>query len=120
MTKVFKLFTALLIALGLSVSLSACAQQVDASKATAIIDVRTATEFASGHLEGAVNMDVQSSEFASEIATLDPSGVYLVYCHSGRRAGLAIDQMKAAGFKNLTNLGGYVDASNATGLPLVQ
>lgn len=120
MSKVIKLFTAILVALGLSLSLSACSQKVDPATATAIIDVRTATEFASGHLEGALNMDVQSASFSSEIATLDPAGIYLIYCHSGRRAGLAIDQMKAVGFENLTNLGGYADASNATGLPLVQ
>lgn len=90
------------------------------STVTAVIDVRTPAEYAEGHLDGAVNIDYESGHFASEITKLDPAGTYVLYCRSGNRAGKALTEMQAAGFANVTNVGGYVDASAATGLPLVK
>lgn len=120
MSKILKIVASTLLGLGLTLGLAACSQKVDASKATAIIDVRTPDEYASGHLQGAVNINVESPEFDSQVATMDKEGIYLLYCHSGRRASIALDRMHSLGFKNLTNLGGYQDASDATGLPIVQ
>ena len=87
--------------------------------ATAIIDVRTAAEFSAGHLEGAVNIDVESAQFTDQISALDESGTYFIYCHSGRRAGIALDQMKQLGFSQVTNLGGLNDAASKTGLAVI-
>jgi len=91
---------------------------IDASGAT-IIDVRTAPEYAAGHLQGAVNIDVQSADFGAKIANLPKDGKYIVYCQSGVRAGNAQTQMKAVGFTNVTSAGGIADASKSTGLPIV-
>jgi phage shock protein E len=82
--------------------------------------VRTADEYAAGHLQGAINIDVEGSDFATEVGKLDTAGTYVLYCHSGRRAGIALDQMTGMGFKNVTNLGGLDAAATATGLPIVQ
>jgi rhodanese-related sulfurtransferase len=90
------------------------------TKITAVIDVRSAGEYAAGHLEGAVNIDVEASDFMDEIMKLDTAGNYVVYCHSGRRAGIAMDQMKSMGFTKVTNVGGLSDAATATGLAVVQ
>ncbi|MCL2652516.1 MAG: rhodanese-like domain-containing protein [Propionibacteriaceae bacterium] len=91
---------------------------IDTNGAT-IIDVRTASEYASGHLQGAVNIDVQSADFGAKIATMPKDGKYIVYCRSGARASTAQSQMKAVGFTNVTNAGGIDAASTATGLPIV-
>ena len=72
-----------------------------------------------GHLEGATNIDVQATTFASKIAKLDKSTPYFVYCHSGNRAGQAITAMKAVGFTNLTNGGGITAAAQTSGLKIV-
>lgn len=88
---------------------------------TMVVDVRTPQEFAGGHLEGAVNIDIQGSDFDTRIAALDPAADYLVYCRSGNRSGQAIDRMRAAGFTGeLTNLGSVDEASGASGLPVVR
>ena len=92
---------------------------IDTTGAT-IIDVRTAAEYAGGHLQGAVNIDVQSADFASKIAALPKDGKYIVYCQSGMRAKTAQAQMNAAGFTDVTNAGGIAAASTATGLPIVK
>lgn len=79
---------------------SAIAQQAD----VVILDVRTPGEFSQGHIEGAMNIDVEASTFDSEIAKLDKSKTYAVYCHSGRRSGIATQTMAKIGFKHLYNL----------------
>ena len=120
MTRLFKALIGAITALGLVFGLTACAEPVDMTKITAVIDVRSAGEYAAGHLEGAVNIDVEASDFMDEIMKLDTAGNYVVYCHSGRRAGIAMDQMKSMGFTKVTNVGGLSDAATATGLAVVQ
>lgn len=81
-----------------------------------VIDVRTPQEYAAGHLEGAVNMNVESPDFANQISSLNKDATYEVYCHSGRRSTLAGDQMSGAGFGTVYNLdGGIADLQAAGG-----
>jgi rhodanese-related sulfurtransferase len=85
-----------------------------------IVDVRTPAEFAAGHVEGAVNINVESPTFADEIAKLDKAASYSLYCRSGNRSAVAMDQMTEAGFTDITNLdGGLVDLADA-GATVVQ
>ena len=120
MKKIVRALVALALALTATLGLSACAiEKVDMSSVAAVIDVRTPVEFTSGHLEGALNFDIQGMSFADEIATLDPDATYLVYCRSGSRAAAAVDAMKSIGIDNVTNLGSVNDALSATDLALV-
>lgn len=110
------------LALGLALGATACAspaEPVALDAGTVVIDVRTPAEFASGHLEGAVNIDVQSPDFEALVSELDPAGTYYVYCRSGNRSGQAIDRMTALGFTDLTNGGSVESASAATGIAVV-
>lgn len=86
---------------------------------TVVVDVRTPAEYASGHLEDAVNLDFQSSEFASQIARLDENVDYVVYCQSGNRSARAAAQMTEQGL-SVQDAGGINDAAQATGLEVVQ
>ena len=110
-----------LVAAVLALLISGCSSDnIDMAKVTAVLDVRTPSEFAAGHLQGALNIDVEGPDFNTAIQALAKDGNYVVYCHSGRRAGLAIDQMHEIGFNGtLTNAGGIDAAANATGLPVV-
>jgi rhodanese-related sulfurtransferase len=72
-----------------------------------------------GHLVNAINIDVESPSFASEIEKLDKSATYAVYCRSGRRSANAVATMKDAGFSSLFNLDAGVQEWTAAGLPLV-
>lgn len=71
-----------------------------------LIDVRTPSEFVSGHIKNAINIDFQDDSFPSEIQKLDPSKTYFVYCRSGSRSGQAISEMKARGIQNIYELRG--------------
>jgi phage shock protein E len=71
------------------------------------IDVRTADEFNSGHLEGAAHIPYE--EIAARISevTTDKDATIHLYCRSGNRSGIAQQTLQAMGFKNAVNEGGY-------------
>jgi rhodanese-related sulfurtransferase len=94
-------------------------QAKSAESGVVILDVRTGGEFMMGHIENAINIDVEGMTFDGDIAKLDKSATYAVYCHSGRRSGIAVGKMKDAGFKNLYNLTNGIQDWQAAGLPLV-
>jgi rhodanese-related sulfurtransferase len=125
MKKLFAIMASVLLLAGCSSSSSTVDLTVSefSSKVTEAgiitLDVRTPGEFNEGHIAGAILVDFQSGNFESEIATLDKSKTYAVYCRSGSRSGQAVKIMSDAGFTNLYNLnGGVIDWANA-GLPLV-
>lgn len=82
-----------------------------------IIDVRTPAEFAAGHVAGAINIDVEASDFEENVAALDPEDAYLVYCRSGRRSAIAADTMAEAGFTDIVDAGGLEPLAEA-GAPI--
>ena len=61
-----------------------------------LLDVRTPEEFAAGHVPGAIN--IPHDQLASRLSELDSQRWVLVYCQSGRRAGLAEGVLSLAGF----------------------
>ncbi|HMV34583.1 MAG TPA: rhodanese-like domain-containing protein, partial [Turneriella sp.] len=76
-------------------------------KAT-VVDVRTPGEFASGHHPRAVNIPVDQVQ--SRIAEFgDKSKPVVVYCASGNRSGRAKQILQSAGYKDVTNAGGFSD-----------
>lgn len=65
-----------------------------------LLDVRTAGEFESGFIEGAVNIDVEKeAEFITEIKKIDKNKTIFVYCKSGTRTQSASDLLSKEGFE---------------------
>ncbi|MDO6390367.1 rhodanese-like domain-containing protein [Pontibacter sp. BT731] len=87
------------------------------NKEIMLVDVRTATEFAAGHLEKTQHADFLSGEFEKEMQHWDKDKTYYLYCASGNRSGKAAKLMEEAGFKNVYNIGGYQNLK-AAGLPV--
>ena len=84
------------------------------AKTNVILDVRSEREFKAGHLPGAINIDVNSSDFAKKVAELDKSKTYLVHCQSGRRSANACEKLGKAGFTSLFDLApGFKGWTNA-------
>lgn len=79
-----------------------------------LLDVRTPDEYAAGHVAGARLIDVQQPDFGMNVASLDPSLVYAIYCRAGARAMVAAEQMQIAGFPQLIVLtpGGFADLAD--------
>ena len=84
-----------------------------------IIDVRTTEEFAAGHLDGAVNYNVEDGTLEQALPSLDPNANYVVYCRSGRRSAVAVDLMKDNGFTQIADLGSLDDAADTTGFVII-
>ncbi len=85
-----------------------------------VLDVRTPEEFASGHIEGAINIDYNSERFKSEIGKLDKNKSYLVYCRTGRRTSGAVKIMTQLGFNRIYTIKGDIVEWQAEHLPLVR
>ena len=73
------------------------------------IDVRSAEEFNSGHLQNALNIPHDKIvEGVKALGSAKDEPINL-YCRSGRRAEIALTELKNAGYTNVTNHGGYED-----------
>lgn len=69
-----------------------------------LLDVRTEGEFASGHLEGALNIPVQ--DLSASLKKVGPKEKpVVVYCASGARSAMAARVLKANGWRTVRNLG---------------
>jgi rhodanese-related sulfurtransferase len=77
---------------------------------TVVVDVRTPEEFAAGHLPDAVNIDIAASDFAAQVADLDPDARYAVYCRTDNRSSAAIEIMTEQGVTQTTGLDGGIEA----------
>jgi phage shock protein E len=96
----------------------AFAEQLKSNSDIILLDVRTPKEIQTGFLDGARNIDFNSSSFESALDSLDHSKRYFVYCKIGKRSGKAGEMMKAKGFQNVTSMDGGLDAWIAAGLPI--
>jgi len=116
-----KLLALLSLALAATLALAGCSSPapVTVGEDAVIIDVRTPAEYAEGHLDGAVNIDVSSPGFADAIAELPADGEYVVYCRSGNRSAQAASIMRDHGFEHVIDAGALDDASTATGIDIV-
>ncbi|MDP2013537.1 MAG: rhodanese-like domain-containing protein [Actinomycetota bacterium] len=93
--------------------------EVVASPGVTIIDVRTPEEFAAGHIQGAVNYNVQGPDFGNQIGALEPAGTYAVYCRSGNRSQAAVAVMSQAGITGIYELESGIVGWEQAGLPTV-
>jgi rhodanese-related sulfurtransferase len=83
-----------------------------------ILDVRTASEFFSGHIEGALNIDVNLTSFREEVGKLNKNSTCLVYCRTGNRSKSAIRIMQESGFTHIYHLVNGITEWIAAGLPV--
>jgi rhodanese-related sulfurtransferase len=64
----------------------------------AVVDVRDESEYAEGHIRGAINIPVTS--FASRSGMLDKKKTIIVYCNAGNRSYKAYRKLMRLGYKN--------------------
>ena len=85
-----------------------------------IIDVRTPQEYASGHLENAINIDYNAPTFKESLATFDKDKTYFLYCRTGNRSSKAFEIMKEMDFKKINHMIGGIAAWINEELPIVK
>lgn len=75
-----------------------------------LVDVRSAGEFAEGHVKGSVNIPVDQVQ--SQLSRLKDKKQIVVFCRSGMRSSQAKSILERNGFSNVTN-GGTWGSVNA-------
>ena len=123
-----KILTCLLAVLGLT---SACGQgnfentdvqgfaELIADSGVVILDVRTAAEFAEGHIQGAILINQGQSDFVEKAKSALPIDKKIgIYCRSGRRSANAAGKLTDIGYK-CVNLKGGIIAWKDAGKPVV-
>lgn len=84
------------------------ARAIATDSTAVIIDVRTPEEYAQGHLDGALLMNVSEENAFTEAAdTLDKNHTYYIYCRSGRRSIKAAIILLERGLTVVDLKGGY-------------
>ena len=83
-------------------------QLIDDNAGLVVIDVSPL--WADGHLPGAVNHPVGDGSLDAAIPTLDPTAMYLVYCHADAPSILGAQKLVDAGFENVYRLEGNCSA----------
>lgn len=96
------------------------AEMLKREKGLVVIDIRTAKEFAAGHIEGARNIDFKREDFREQVSELDRSGGYVFHCKSGGRSAKAEKVFVELGFERLFHLKAGMDGWKAAKLPVVK
>jgi len=82
------------------------------------IDVRTPQEYAEGHLKDAVLIPLQ--ELEARMAEVPKDKQVYLYCRSGRRSAEAAGILAKAGYTNIENVLGGIQAWQAADYPVVK
>lgn len=91
-----------------NISVDEAKKMIDENEKLQIVDVRTAQEFETGHIKGAINIDWKSPDFAKNIEQIKKKKPVLIYCRSGRRSLAAMNKMMELGFKETYNMEGGI------------
>lgn len=85
-------------------------EMMDSGDPLVVVDVRTPSEFASGHIEGAKLVPNETISTTQKPEALpDLNAVILVYCRSGNRSAQAARKLVSLGYVNVYDFGGIID-----------
>lgn len=98
------------------ISPKAFAEKIKTTENPQILDVRTPDEFASEHIDKAVNVNWNDEDFATKAAAYNKSKPIFVYCLSGGRSKKAAAKLSELGFTTIYELEGGIMSWNAEGL----
>jgi rhodanese-related sulfurtransferase/cyanate permease len=90
--------------------------RIESNAAPTILDVRTAMEFASGHVPGAINIPFESVSSRAQELPGSRQSLLVVYCGHGPRAWMAGAALRKKGFTNVSYLAGHFSGWRGAGL----
>lgn len=88
--------------------INAGAEKFVSTQGAVLLDVRTPSEYAAGHIDGSRNIPLQSIESAGKTFS-DKNTPLFVYCHSGARSRTAVRILRNLGYSDVTDLGGIIN-----------
>ena len=86
----------------------------------AVLDIRTPGEFQSGHLPGAILIDLYSQTFVDQLSRLDKEKTFLIYCRSGNRSTKSLEIFKKLKFQKIYHMSTGIRAWQSEGFGVVK
>lgn len=93
--------------------------KLEAASGYQLLDVRTPGEYQEGHLNNAVNRDINDPDFKSEVLKLDKNKPVYVYCLGGGRSASAAAMLHENGFTQVFDMQGGIMAWKNKGLAII-
>lgn len=90
-------------------------QQITCNEITSdmiVIDVRSGAEFKFGHLDNAINIDVDNLN-SDSLKDISKDSKIVVYCQTGSRSKDASEILLNMGYKNVYDLGAMSNCQNS-------
>lgn len=98
------------------VTAQALAEELQSEKAITVVDIRTAKEYESGHIEGSLNLPL--NQLSKRLSEVPREGQVVIHCQGGYRSSIGTSLLQREGFDNLLDLVGGFQAWNASHLPV--
>lgn len=95
-------------------------RRIDAGEKILLVDVREESEWAKGHLPGAVYMGRGVIERDIEQKIPDASTKLILYCGGGYRSALAAENLQKMGYHNVESMDGGWRGWLEAGLPIAK
>jgi rhodanese-related sulfurtransferase len=92
-------------------------RRLDAAEKFTLVDVREESEYAAGHIPGAVHIGKGVIERDVEAKVPDPAAPLVLYCGGGFRSALAADALQKMGYVNVISMDGGWRGWTTAGYP---
>ena len=92
-------------------------RRLDAGEKFVLVDVREESEWAQGHLPGAIHLGKGIIERDVEQRVPDAGAKLILYCGGGFRSALAADNLQKMGYSNVESMNGGWKGWIGAGLP---
>ncbi len=93
-------------------------KRLDAGEKFVLVDTREDSEWARGHLPGAIHLCKGIIERDIEAAVPDKSAEVILYCGGGFRSALAADNLQKMGYTRVISMDGGWRVWNESGFPV--
>ncbi|MBX3397377.1 MAG: sulfurtransferase [Gemmataceae bacterium] len=93
-------------------------KRLAAGEKLTLVDVREESEYAAGHVPGAIHIGKGVMERDVEAKIPDPNTEIILYCGGGFRSALAADNLQKMGYTNVISMDGGWRDWTARGLPV--
>ena len=95
-------------------------KRIDAGEKFILVDTREDSEWARGHIPGAIHLSKGIIERDIEKTVPDKDARIILYCGGGFRSALAADNLQKMGYRNVISMDGGWRGWTEAGLPTVK
>jgi rhodanese-related sulfurtransferase len=99
--------------------IAAVKKRLDSPEKPVVVDVREDSEWARGHIPGAVHLGKGVIERDIERTIPDKRTQIVLYCGGGYRSALAADNIQKMGYRNVISMDGGWRGWTEAGLPVI-